>query len=139
MLHDSGLPRFLWGEAVSHAVWLKNRTSTKVLDGKTPYEALTGKVPDLSNLHIWGCVCWVHQNPDVVGQSKLDYQAKEGKWVGFDQSSQGNRIYWPGERKVAIERSVTFSRPEVVELEGEEKKSDKSTTSSDHMLTPSQC
>jgi hypothetical protein len=24
MLHDSGLPCTLWGEAVRHAVWLKN-------------------------------------------------------------------------------------------------------------------
>ena len=31
MLHASGLPKFLWAEAVRHAVWLKNRTSTKAL------------------------------------------------------------------------------------------------------------
>lgn len=24
MLHASGLPKFLWGEAIRHAVWLKN-------------------------------------------------------------------------------------------------------------------
>ena len=29
MLHGSGLPKFLWGEAVKHAVYLKNRASTK--------------------------------------------------------------------------------------------------------------
>ena len=33
MLHASQLPKFLWGEAVKHAVWLKNQTSTRVLDG----------------------------------------------------------------------------------------------------------
>jgi hypothetical protein len=27
-LHSSTLPKFLWGEAVKHAVWLKNRTAT---------------------------------------------------------------------------------------------------------------
>jgi transposase InsO family protein len=32
-LHDSGLPKFLWSEAVRHAVWLKNRMSTKALNG----------------------------------------------------------------------------------------------------------
>jgi GAG-pre-integrase domain/Integrase core domain/Pol polyprotein, beta-barrel domain len=30
-----GLPKFLWMESVQHAVWLKNRTSTCALDGKT--------------------------------------------------------------------------------------------------------
>jgi len=48
MLHASGLPKFLWGEAARHTVWLKNRTPTKVLAGKTPYEAALGQMPDLS-------------------------------------------------------------------------------------------
>jgi hypothetical protein len=28
MLHQSGLPKMLWGEALNHAVWLKNCSST---------------------------------------------------------------------------------------------------------------
>jgi hypothetical protein len=28
MLYDSRLPWMLWGEAVMHAIWLKNQTST---------------------------------------------------------------------------------------------------------------
>ena len=36
-LHSSTLPKFLWGEAVKHTVWLKNRTATRALpNGKTP-------------------------------------------------------------------------------------------------------
>ena len=31
--HSSGLPKFLWGEALQHAMWLKNCTATCVLDG----------------------------------------------------------------------------------------------------------
>ena len=55
MLHSSGQPKFLWGEAAHHAVWLKNRTLAKALDSLTPLEAATGKKPDLRNLHKWGC------------------------------------------------------------------------------------
>ena len=37
ILHASGLPKFLWGEALRHVIWLKNRTSTKAVpSGKTP-------------------------------------------------------------------------------------------------------
>jgi hypothetical protein len=68
MLHASGLPKFLWAEAVVHAVYLKNRTSTRVLENKTPYEALHGKKPNLANLPEWGMKVWVH---DDTG-SKLD-------------------------------------------------------------------
>ena len=43
-LHSSALPKFLWGEAVKHTIWLKNRMVTcALLNGKTPYEMLYGK------------------------------------------------------------------------------------------------
>jgi transposase InsO family protein len=50
ILHASGLPKFLWGEAVRHVVWLKNRTSTAVVAAKTPIEVVTGKKPNLAEL-----------------------------------------------------------------------------------------
>jgi hypothetical protein len=40
MLHASRLPRNLWGEAMMHAMYLKNHTSTHALNNKTPYEML---------------------------------------------------------------------------------------------------
>ena len=50
-LHASGLLRFLWAEAVHHAVWVFNQTLTKALsDGMTPFEAVTRKKPDLKGL-----------------------------------------------------------------------------------------
>jgi len=121
MLHDSQLPKFLWGEALNHAVYLKNRTWTRALKGTTPYEVLTGSKPDLSTLHPWGSRVWVH---DTSG-SKLDGRAKEGHWVGFDEESQAHRIYWEAKRSVTVERSIKFVPDDValdpVPLEGEEK------------------
>jgi len=38
MLHHASLPKYLWGEAVLFAAWLKNRTSTKALGQVTPFE-----------------------------------------------------------------------------------------------------
>jgi len=68
VLHASGLPHYLWGEAVRHICWLKNHTSTKALPDKTPYEVATGIKPDLSCVHEWGSIVWVHNPAD----SKLD-------------------------------------------------------------------
>ena len=48
-LIDAGLPRTLWAEALNTAVYLANRSPTSQLK-TTPYEALHGKAPDLSNL-----------------------------------------------------------------------------------------
>ncbi|KAJ2970742.1 hypothetical protein NUW54_g12664 [Trametes sanguinea] len=87
MLIEAGLPRSLWGEAVLHATWLKNRTSTKALGGRTPFEAATGSPPDLRGVPIWGSKVWVHSTSD----GKLGERAKCGRWVGFDAQSQGQR------------------------------------------------
>jgi hypothetical protein len=54
LLHASGLPRYLWTEAARHSVWMLNRTSTKAVEGMTPYEAAFGKKPDLTGLREWG-------------------------------------------------------------------------------------
>jgi len=50
MLWAAGLPHNLWGEAVLHVAYLKNWMSTKALNGRTPYEAVNGRLPDLCGL-----------------------------------------------------------------------------------------
>ena len=67
LLHASGLPQFLWGEAARHVVWLMNQTSTKAVDGMTPYEAAFGKKPDLRNVCEWGERVWIRtENGDKL-------------------------------------------------------------------------
>ena len=38
MLKAKGLPGVFWGEAITTAVYLLNRSSSKSIGGKTPYE-----------------------------------------------------------------------------------------------------
>ena len=54
-LENAGLPYKYWSDALLHANFVKNRLPHKFFDSKyTPYEKLTGKKPDLSNLRIFG-------------------------------------------------------------------------------------
>ena len=135
MLHGPGLLKFLWGEAISHAVYLKNRTATKALEGKTPYEVFHGAKPNLRGLPEFGARVWVH-NPDG---SKLDGRSVVGRWVGYDEDSSGHRIYSPDTRTVSIQHSIKFDSgevnvylPQVGSIEGERVKSsiEQSTRSS---------
>jgi hypothetical protein len=121
MLHDSGLPKFLWAEAVSHAIYLRNRTWTRAIGNATPYELLNGRKPNLDHLQPWGCQVRVHD----AGGSKLDGRSRVGRWVGFDPDTKdGHRIYWPEKRSISVERSVKFNFNDevtvrVLPLEGE--------------------
>ncbi|KAL5483092.1 hypothetical protein ACEPAI_8321 [Sanghuangporus weigelae] len=123
MLHASSLSKNLWAECVKYATWLKNRTSTKTLDGITPHEALTGMKLNLSGLHEWGSRCWVHDNTKF----KLDRRAREGRWLGYDTTSNGSRVYWPEIKSVSVKRSVYFS-PESTELDRFEGENDQSSS-----------
>ena len=55
LLIGSGLPRFLWEEAMKHFAWLQNRTPMQALDGKTPYKKKHNKIPYLRGVkEFWG-------------------------------------------------------------------------------------
>uniref|UniRef100_A0A1X7UES6 Reverse transcriptase Ty1/copia-type domain-containing protein n=1 Tax=Amphimedon queenslandica TaxID=400682 RepID=A0A1X7UES6_AMPQE len=60
MLASSKLPKKLWAEAISTAVYIRNRCPTKVLPDKTPFEALTGVKPGVGHLKVFGCTAYRH-------------------------------------------------------------------------------
>ena len=61
LLADAGLPMSFWLDAVLTRQYLVNRLPTSTLPTNlTPFEVITnGRKPDLSNLRVWGCVCYV--------------------------------------------------------------------------------
>ena len=48
------LPSFLWGKAFHTAIHTLNRCPTKVVEGKTSYEAWMGKKPNISHFRVFG-------------------------------------------------------------------------------------
>lgn len=70
MVHERGLPKSFWVEAVYAAVYLINRCPTKAVWNQTPIEAWSGRKPSMRHLKIFGCVCYA-QIPKEKRQ-KLD-------------------------------------------------------------------
>nr|GFC39342.1 integrase, catalytic region, zinc finger, CCHC-type, peptidase aspartic, catalytic [Tanacetum cinerariifolium] len=58
MLIYAQAPLFLWAEAVATACFTQNRSIIRLQHGKTPYELLHSKVPDLSFFHVFGALCY---------------------------------------------------------------------------------
>ena len=92
MLLASGLPRFLWEEAMKHATWLQNHTPARALGRKTPYKAKNKKKPHLADIQEFGVAAYVKD----LKARKLDSRAQLSRFVGYDLESKGCRIYWPG-------------------------------------------
>jgi hypothetical protein len=92
LLISSGLPRFLWEEAMKHSTWLQNRLPRAALESKTPYEARHGKKPHLAGIQEFGAAAYVKD----LKAGKLESRAQVGRFIGYDSESKGYRIYWPG-------------------------------------------
>eukprot|EP00794_Sanderia_malayensis_P006415 gene6415-7146_t len=105
LLIESNLPKTLWTYAVMTAAFIRNRCFNPRLD-KTPYEALTGKKPDLSNMHIFGSIGYAY----VQNAKKLDARSKEGIFVGYDKGSPAYLVYYPESNEVRRVRCVKFSK-----------------------------
>ena len=58
MIHDEGLPLFLWVEAYNTVVYLQNRSPHKSLGDLTPEEVFLGEKPQLTHLRIFGGVTY---------------------------------------------------------------------------------
>jgi transposase InsO family protein len=56
LLKQRGMPAVFWGEAVVTTVYILNRSPTKALNGRTPYEAWYGRKPAVSHLRVFDCL-----------------------------------------------------------------------------------
>lgn len=106
MLEESRLPQYLWSEAVNTATYIRNRSSTKLLKDKTPYECWFGYKPSVSHMRVFGCdVVALLKQP---GRSKLAPKGIKLSFVGYATHTKGYRLYDKNNRSIVISRDVTF-------------------------------
>ena len=106
MIHDQGVPMFLWAEACSTVVYVQNRCSHRRLRDTTPEEAFTAEKPKIGGLRIFECPMYVHLPQER--RMKLDPSGKKGIFVGYSEFAKAYWIYIPGQRKIELSRDVTF-------------------------------
>ena len=107
MLSDGKLDKSFWAEAVSTAVYLRNRISTISLKTSTPYEALFGRKPSVKHLKIFGCACYPHIPGDE--RSKLDPKVRRCIFLGYSSESKAYRVYDKERKKIIISRDIVFN------------------------------
>ncbi|GJZ97106.1 putative ribonuclease H-like domain-containing protein [Tanacetum coccineum] len=98
MLADSKLPTMFWTEAVSTACYVLNRVLVTKPHNKTPYELVSGKVPNISHLKPFGCLVTILNTSDHLG--KFEGKADEGFIVGYAAHSKAYRVYNLSSKKI---------------------------------------
>ncbi|GJY83033.1 retrovirus-related pol polyprotein from transposon TNT 1-94 [Tanacetum coccineum] len=74
--------------------------------GKTPYELLHDKPPDLSYLHVFGALCYPTNDRENLG--KLQPKADIGIFIGYVPTKKAFRIYNKRTRRIIETIHVDF-------------------------------
>lgn len=110
LLLGGHVPSHLWGEALSSAVYLINRTPSSVVHFRRPLDVLSDQCTLFSVVQliprIFGCVVYVHLHTHQ--RTKLDPRALKCVFVGYGSSQKGYKCYHPPTHKFYITMDVTF-------------------------------
>ncbi|KAL4580126.1 hypothetical protein LXL04_016306 [Taraxacum kok-saghyz] len=118
------VPDVLWGEAVSHVVYVLNRVNTKALKDSTLYEIWTGRKPHVGHLRVFGCVAHMMITKDHL--KKLDERIFE----------EGQSWAWEKTSKIKATPGMTFTVEgfELGDFDDKDVESDPSTPPAEYGL-----
>jgi len=102
MIFASQLQLIFWGDAAQYASYVLNRSPSRSNPAnKSPMEMLTGKVPDIRNIVVFGSKCMVYQDPKhkakravhgtIIGSQRVQGLVDERKGGQSNQAREGYR------------------------------------------------
>ncbi|GJW48670.1 retrovirus-related pol polyprotein from transposon TNT 1-94 [Tanacetum coccineum] len=122
MLNEQSIPQKFWCNAVDTSTYIINRVSIRRILGKTPYELLRGRKPNLNYFRVFGSKCFVLNTKDYL--TKFDPKSYEGVFLGYSQNSKAYIILNKQTMKVEESLNVTFDEtpppPKTSPLEDDE-------------------
>ena len=106
MLDEYKTPDIYWAEAINTACHAVNRLYLHKILKKTPYELLTGNLPNVSYFRVFGSKCFIlNKKPR---SSKFAPKTYEGFLLGYGSNTYAYRVFNKTTGCVEITRDVTF-------------------------------
>ncbi|GJU52355.1 retrovirus-related pol polyprotein from transposon TNT 1-94 [Tanacetum coccineum] len=97
---------FLWAKAIATACHTQNCSIIRLRHGKTPYELLHDKPPNLSFFHVFSALCYLTNDSENLG--KLQPKADIGIFIGYAPIKKAFRIYNQRTRRIIETIHVDF-------------------------------
>ncbi|KAJ9561493.1 hypothetical protein OSB04_006653 [Centaurea solstitialis] len=110
MMAHSGVPQSFWAEAVSTACYTQNRTLIVKRTGKTAYEIVEQRKPNIDYFRVFGCKCYVLNDQDDLG--KFEPRSDESIFIGYSHNSKAYRVFNKPTRTILESSNVDFSETE---------------------------
>jgi hypothetical protein len=112
MLLDASLPFEYWGLAAQCFIYLKNRSPHHALFRSTPYTEWHQKLPDLTNVRIFGSSCFVyipHETRKKQGLgNKLLPKSEKMIFVGYSDKYKAWKCINPTTKVITFSSNVVF-------------------------------
>jgi hypothetical protein len=89
MLMYADLPNGLWGKAVQHAVFLKNRCPSSRLQFMAPLQFRTGEKINFTRLRVFGCPAQIFVKVKDRENNKLSTRSEQGTFIGMSTLGNG--------------------------------------------------
>ena len=108
MLLNSCLEDIFWAEAVNTATYLHSRSPSSLLNGRTPYEVLTGNKPELQHLQRFGSAA--HKLiPPEQRSGKFSARSRQCPMMGYvHDTTKIWRLWDPIECRIIQASNVKF-------------------------------
>ncbi|RWS02083.1 gag-pol polyprotein-like protein [Dinothrombium tinctorium] len=107
LLHSAQLPLELWAEMCHTAVYLRNRVPIQRINGRTPFELWSRKLPEVSHLRIIGSEAYVLIQEQF--RQKLEAKSERHILVGYQNGYRSYRLWLPGTNKIIISGDVSIN------------------------------
>ena len=106
LFFQSKIPLSYWSECVQTSIFLINRIPSKVLNNKTPYELMYGKIPDYSTIRVFGCLSFASTLPS--SRHKFSPRAVPCVLIGFPSHMKAYKLLDLQSKKCFYSRDVIF-------------------------------
>ena len=106
MMQQSGVPEFLWAEAIATTVYIHNRVLDKQSPTLTAFEQVFGKKPSMEHVRTFGCTAYAQVPKET--RRVWDPKGKKHILVGYDSNSAKYRLYDATKRIIVTARNVSF-------------------------------
>ncbi|GJW84046.1 retrovirus-related pol polyprotein from transposon TNT 1-94 [Tanacetum coccineum] len=116
MLIYAKSPLFLWAEVVTTVCYTQNRSIIRRHHGKTPYEILHDRKPDLFYLYVFGALCYPNNDSEDLG--KLQVKADIGIFIRSAPKKKAYRIY--NRRTIKIIETIHVDFDELTAMASEQ-------------------
>ena len=106
LLFQFHIPLSHWGDCVLTAVHLINRLPAHVLNDKSSFKVLTGKIPDYNQLKTFGCLCYASTSPKSI--HKFDPRDRACVFLGYHNGIKGYKLLNLENNSIHVSRHVIF-------------------------------